>query len=110
VGGVVIQRVENYLMECVRSGSRGLRTLALLVLTVAGLLVLAIGALVGFMHIAALFMLAAWMGTESLTLPALVLILFMLVLVMYPLWRWRRQRSAKVIAKVFADLDAGKFD
>jgi hypothetical protein len=99
VGGVVIQRVENYLMECVRSGSRGLRTLALLVLTVAGLLVLAIGALVGFMHIAALFMLAAWMGTESLTLPALVLILFMLVLVMYPLWRWRRQRSAKVIAK-----------
>ncbi len=110
MGGVVIQRVENYLMDCVRSGSRALRTLALLVLTVAGLLALAIGALMGFMQIAALFMLAAWMGTESLTLPALVLILFMLVLVMYQLWRWRRRRSAKVIAKVSADLDAGKFD
>jgi hypothetical protein len=107
VGGVVIQRVENYLMDCVRSGSRALRTLALLALTVAGLLALAVGALTGFMYIAALFMLAVWMGTESLTLPALVL-----VLLMYPFWLgcrwWRRRRNAKVIAKVFAD--AGKFD
>jgi hypothetical protein len=72
VGGVVIQRVENYLIDCVRSGSRALRTLALLALTGAGLLALAVGALVGFMQIAGLFMLAAWMGTESLTLPAVV--------------------------------------
>jgi hypothetical protein len=50
---VVIQRVENYLMDCVRSGSRALRTLALLALTVAGLLALAVGALVGFMQRAA---------------------------------------------------------
>jgi hypothetical protein len=63
------------------------------------------------MQLAALFMLAAWMGRESLTLPALVLVLCMLVLFMYPFWRWwRTRRSAKVIAKVFADLDAGKFD
>jgi hypothetical protein len=104
VGGVVIQRVENYLMDCVRSGSRALRTFALLALTVAGLLALAVGALVGFMHIAGLFMLAAWMGTESLTLPALMLVLFM-----YSFWRywrwWRRRRDARVI-----DPEAGKFD
>jgi uncharacterized membrane protein YidH (DUF202 family) len=92
VGGVVIQRVENYLMDCVRSGSRALRTLALLALTVAGLLALAVGALTGFMYIAALFMLAVWMGTESLTLPASVIILFMLALFMYPFWRWWRSR------------------
>jgi hypothetical protein len=96
-GGVVIQRVENYLMDCVTSGSRVLRTVALLALTVAGLLALAVGALTGFMLIAALFMLAAWIGTESLTLLALVLVLFMLVLLfMYPFWRWwrRRRRTA----------------
>jgi uncharacterized membrane protein YidH (DUF202 family) len=92
VGGVVIQRVENYLMDCVRSGSRALRTLALLALTVAGLLALAVGALTGFMYIAALFMLAVWMGTESLTLPASVIILFVLALFMYPFWRWSRSR------------------
>ncbi len=105
MGGVVIQRVANDLMDCVRSGSRALRTLALLVLTVAGLLALAIGALVGFMHIVALFMLAAWMGTESLTLPALVLVLFM-----YPFWwcwRWWMKRRT---ARVFGDLDGGGFD
>jgi hypothetical protein len=104
VGGVVIQRVEDYLIDCVRSGSRALQTLALLALTVAGLLALAVGALVGFMQIAGLFMLAAWMGTESLTLPALVLVLFI-----YSFWRywrwWRSRRNARVI-----DLDAGKFD
>lgn len=109
MGGVVIQRVENYLMDCVRSSSRVLRTLALLALTVAGLLALAVGALIGFMQIAALFMLAAWMGPES-TVPAL-LVLFILVLLTYPFWHWwRRRRSAKVIAKVFADRDARKFD
>jgi hypothetical protein len=101
---VVIQRVENYLMDCVRSGSRALRTLALLALTVAGVAALAVGTLVGFMQISGLFMLAAWMGTESLTLPALVLVLFM-----YPFWRywrwWRTRRNARVI-----DLEAGKFD
>jgi hypothetical protein len=93
---VVIQRVENYLMDCVRSGSRALRTLALLALTVAGLLALAVGALVGFMQIAGLFMLAAWMGTGNLTLPASVLILFMLALFIYRFWRWwrRRRRTA----------------
>jgi hypothetical protein len=94
VGGVVIQRVENYLVDCVRSGSRALRTLALLALTVAGLLALAVGALVGFMQVAGLVMLAAWMGTESLTLPALVLVLFM-----YPFWRcwrwWTRRRTPR---------------
>jgi hypothetical protein len=104
VGGVVIQRVENYLMDCVRSGSRALQTLALFALTVAGLLALAVGALAGFMQIAGLIMLAAWMGTESLMLPALVL-----VLVMYTFWRywrwWRNRRNARLI-----DLDAGKFD
>jgi hypothetical protein len=56
------------------------------------------------MQIAGLFMLAAWMGTESLMLPALVLLLFI-----YSFWRywrwWRRRRDAGVI-----DLDAGKFD
>jgi hypothetical protein len=38
----MIQRVENYLMECLRSGGRVRRALALLVLAVAGLLALAI--------------------------------------------------------------------
>jgi hypothetical protein len=93
VGGVVIQRVENYLMDCVRSGSRALRTLTLLALTVAGLLALAVGALAGFMYIAALFMLAVWMGTESLTLPALAVVLFMPVLFMYPFLRWWSRRK-----------------
>jgi hypothetical protein len=104
VGGVVIQRVENYFMDCVKSSSRTLRTLALLALTVAGLLALAVGALVGFMQIAGLFMLAAWMGMESLKLAALVLVLFIYSSWRY--WRWSRgRRNARVI-----DVDAGKFD
>jgi ABC-type dipeptide/oligopeptide/nickel transport system permease component len=90
VGGV-IQRVENYLMDCIRSASRALRTFALPALTVAGLLALAVGALVAFVQIAGLFMLAAWMGTESLKLPAFVLVLFI-----YTFWRyWRWWRPAK---------------
>lgn len=105
----MIQRVENYLMDCVKSGSPLRRALALLALAVGGVLALAVGALVAITQIAALYMVAGWMGTESAALPALVLVVFM-----YPFWRWwrwrRRQGDAKVMAKVFADLDAGKFD
>jgi hypothetical protein len=37
----MIQRIENYLMDCVKSGGRVRRTLALLALTAGGLLALA---------------------------------------------------------------------
>jgi hypothetical protein len=108
VGGVVIQRVQNYLMDCVRSSSRALRTFALLALTVAGLLALAVGALVGVMQIVGLFMLAAWMGTETQVIRLGARPLHIHVFI-YTFWRysrwWRTRRKARVV-----DLDAGKFD
>ena len=73
----MIQRIENYLMDCVKSGGRVRRTLALLALTV--------GALAAFAQIAALYLVAELMGTTNLTLSALVHVGFM-----YPAWRcWR---------------------
>jgi hypothetical protein len=96
---VVIQRVENYLLDCVKSGGRVRRTLALLALTVGGLLALAVGALAAFAQIAGLYLVAGLMGTTNLTLPALVHVGFM-----YPVWRcWRWWRNRR-------EVDAGKLD
>ena len=96
---MVIQRIENYLLDCVKSGGRVRRTLALLALTVGGLLASAVSALAAFAQVAAFYVVAGWMGTTNLTLPALVHVGFM-----YPVWRcwrwWRKRRG----------LEAGKLD
>jgi hypothetical protein len=48
-----------------------------------------------FAQIAALYLVAAWMGTSSPTLPALVL-----VGCMYPVWRcWRWWRAKRIVEK-----------
>jgi hypothetical protein len=62
---VVIQRIENYLLDWVKSGGRVRRTLALLALTVGGLLALAVGALAAFAQIAALYLVAGLMGHDQ---------------------------------------------
>ena len=78
-------------------------------MVLVGILALSVGGLAALAGIAALFLLAGLMSTTGLALPALVM-----VLAMYPFWRlgrwWKRRRHAKLIAKLFADLDAGKFD
>ena len=81
----MIQRIENYLMDCVKSGGRVRRTLALLAPTRGRLPRPSVGALAAFAQIAALYLVAELMGTTNLTLSALVYVGFM-----YPVWRcWR---------------------
>ena len=81
----MIQRIENYLMDCVKSGGRVRRTLALLALTAGGLLALASARSRRSRRSPPSTWWPGLMGTTNLTLPALVHVGFM-----YPVWRcWR---------------------
>jgi len=62
----MIQRIENYLMDCVKSGGRVRRTLALLAPTRGRLPRPSVGALAAFAQIAALYLVAELMGTTYL--------------------------------------------
>jgi len=75
----MIQRAENYFMDCARSGSRVQRVAAVIVLAAAGIVALGVGALAAFAQIAALYLVAGYMGATSPAGPALVIVVVMWV-------------------------------
>ena len=70
-------------------------SVAVVIPVAVGLVALAVG-LGAFAQIAALYLVAAWMGTSSRMLPALVLVGGCI----YPVWRcWRWWRAKRIVEK-----------
>jgi hypothetical protein len=94
----MIRRIDDWcedLMGVAMSGGGVRRAVAVVILVAVGLVALAVGGLAASAQIAALYLVAAWMGTSSPTLPALVL-----VGCMYPVWRcWRWWRAKRIVEK-----------